>query len=120
MLLDTADVAAMRAEMAAALPDTCQIARPLRLPDGAGGFSETYTVIATVPCRIASMGQTQTAARSGSAASWTVGLPAGTDVRESDRIVYGARKFEIGSILKFPHDLSVLLLCSEGVRESGR
>ncbi len=113
MLLDAADIAAMREEMAAALPDTCQISRPVRASDGAGGFTEEYIVVATVPCRIASMGQTQTAARQGSAASWTVGLPAGTDVRESDRIVYGARRFEIGSILKFPHDLSVLLLCSE-------
>jgi len=102
-MLSSADIAAMRATLSASMPDNAQVQRALRTSDGAGGFAETWTTIATVPCRVAPSGLTPTeqviAERVRSRAVWTLTLPAGTDVTTADRVIVGTRTYEVVGML---------------------
>jgi hypothetical protein len=42
----------MRAQVAQLLPDTCIIQQGANTPDGKGGFTESWSTLATVACRI--------------------------------------------------------------------
>jgi head-tail adaptor len=103
VMLSAADLAAMRATLTESLPDTAQVQRATRAPDGMGGFTETLTTVATVPCRLAPSGNTPVeqvvAERVTDRALWTLTLPAQTDVAATDRVVVGARTFEVVGVL---------------------
>jgi len=64
-----------------------------------GGQSETWADVATVKCRYApSSGKADeqiNAERLENASSWTIAFAGAPDVRDADRIVIGARTFEV-------------------------
>lgn len=102
-MLSAADLAGMRAAVTDSLPDTAQVQRATRTPDGMGGFTETWTTVATVACRIAPTGNAPAeqvvAERVTDRVLWTLTLPAATDVTAADRITVGSRTFEVVGVL---------------------
>jgi head-tail adaptor len=102
-MLSPADLAAMRQTVQDSLPDTAQIRRRQLVPDGALGFTENWTVVATVPCRVAP-GSAEDAeragiARTGAAVAWAITVPAATEVLPADRVTVGSRTFQVATVL---------------------
>ena len=101
--LSAADLAAARATLVESLPEIAQVQQATRVPDGAGGFTETWTTVATVPCRLAPSGNEPTervvAERVTDRKLWTLTLPAQTALTAKDRVVVGARTFEVVGVL---------------------
>lgn len=83
------------------LQDTAVISRPTKTPDGQGGKTSTWSVVATVPARIAPAieggGQAEgsMAGRAGASSSVFVNVPALTDVRLTDRVAILGRALEV-------------------------
>ena len=100
-MLSAAQIASMRATSLASLPDTAAVSRVTRTSDGAGGYTEAWATVATVPCRIASTGGAEAAiaAKLTATTTATVTLPALTDVAPADRLVVGSRTFEVLAVL---------------------
>jgi len=96
----------MRAAQAAAMPDACTISRFSQVTDGQGGWTDTYATASTTVCRVAAGGLSpQEAAMANKLTSktvWVVSLPALTSVLLADRIIVGARTFEVLGLLA-PH-----------------
>lgn len=102
------------------LPDSCSILRGTETSTGDGSSMDWNTpgVIATVACRVsplaASANESMGAAGGLQAvAQWTVWLPAQTDVTVEDRIVYGARTFEIARVGARSFETARELICRE-------
>lgn len=114
-MLPEVDILAMREAITASLGDACTILRVTRTPDGAGGFSEAESAVAETRCRTAPAGQheAEIGARLGVAALWALTLPAGTDIREADRIICRGRTWEVAYRLEYPYELSCRVLCRE-------
>ena len=91
----------MRATLDASLPDTATVSRDTEVSDGAGGWTVTTATSGPVACRVAPAGGREAviAGKLDSVAAWTITLPALTDVTAKDRIVVGARTFEVAAVL---------------------
>lgn len=50
--IDTEQLNAMREQVAQLLPDSCTIQQTANTKDGKGGFTEAWTTVATVACRL--------------------------------------------------------------------
>jgi len=102
-MLSAQDLTAMRQTLEASLPETAQILRRTLAPDGALGFTESWTVVAAVPCRIAPASAEDAeragVSRTGAAVAWVLTVPAWTDVLPADRITAGGRTFEVATVL---------------------
>lgn len=101
MLTDD-EITAMRATVDGALPETgVLVKRSTPAADGMGGSTLTWATVATVTCRI-SPNTTREEELAGDRVTntqrWLLTFPAGTDVRPADRIVAGARTFDVSSI----------------------
>ncbi len=118
-MLTADELAAMREEVEASLPDTAQVQRRTLTPDGAGGFGESWQTVATVACRVAPSGRSPDeqviAERLTTTSVWTLTLPADTDVRPTDRIVVGARTFEVVASLARSDEIARRVVVTEVV-----
>ena len=100
-MLSEDEIAAMRATATASLPETIEVQRPTRVPDGAGGETLTYGNVATCPARLAPAGgedEREFAGRVAGRSLWRITLPAEADVRLDDRLLMrglGGRTFEV-------------------------
>ncbi len=116
-MLSDADLAAMRSTLNSSLPDTAQVQRKSLTSDGAGGFTETWATVATMACRVAPSGQSPQerviAERLTAMSTWTVTLPAGTDVQPADRVVVGSRTFEVVAALARSEEIARRIVCTE-------
>lgn len=56
-MISAGELTAMRATVDATLPDRCAILRLTQVPDGAGGWVDTFADVATVRCRVRPAGQ---------------------------------------------------------------
>lgn len=95
-MLTTPEVTRMRAIQESALPGTATIRRLTRVSDGGGGYTEQWTDIATVACRLAPVGGGEgvTGGRVDDRTTHIITLPALTDVTEADRLLTGGQTFE--------------------------
>lgn len=100
-MLSTAQLDSMRVTLDESLPDTAVVKRDTLTSDGAGGYTTSEATVATVACRVAPSGGREAviAGRLDAVATWTLTLPALTDVTAKDRIVVGTRTFEIAAVL---------------------
>lgn len=109
----------MRDTLESSLPDTCTISRASSAADALGGQTLTWSTIATVACRVSPTsgvsGREDTrAARDTAVAPWMVTLPALTDVTAADRIVFGARTFEVLDVAaRMSWELDTRCACQE-------
>jgi hypothetical protein len=101
LAVSAAEMAALRADVAAAACDTsCVIKRKVATPDGRLTNTEVYNTVATVLVGIksptvaamrSSRGMTQELIELiGSQTIWEINFPFGTDVRHQDHLVIGA------------------------------
>ncbi len=116
-MLSAEELAVIRGDVLELQPDTAQIQRRTLTPDGAGGHAESWNTVATVACRIAPSGlspQEQVIAERLTATSiWTITLPALTDVRPADRLLVGARTFEVVGVLARSEEIARRVVCVE-------
>ncbi len=116
-MLTTSEISAMRAAVAESLTVSAQIQRKTLATDSAGGYTESWSVQATVNCRIAPAGTSPServiAERVSAVAPWMITLPASTDVRPDDRIVAGGRVYQVVSVLAGTFEVARRVLCSE-------
>lgn len=103
-MLTTAEITAIRNTETLALPDTCTVSRKTLASDGRGGHSATWASVATnVACRLGRSGsksgvETIDADALQQQTPWVVTFKHDQDVRNTDRIVIGARTFEVISV----------------------
>lgn len=102
-----------------ALPDTAAVSRPTDT-NTADGVTRTFSTVATVACRVQPLGRSSgntevVGTRGGlqTADSWLLTLPAGTDVTVRDRLIVGARTFEIAEVLTRTYEVARITLCRE-------
>lgn len=98
-MISDAELAILRTDGEQAMPDTATILR-LTAASTAGGHSETYAQVGTTQCRLTAsvlsggteqMGAGQLVATM----AYTMTVPPGTDIRDSDRIVCQGTTFEV-------------------------
>lgn len=100
------------------LPDLCTIQRYTETVTG-DGTSQSWADLSTgVACRVSPLasgtGEALGADQSlQSVAQWTVWLPAGQDVTVRDRIVFGARTFEVARVGARSYETARECICRE-------
>jgi head-tail adaptor len=118
-MLTADELTAMRGTLTASLPDTAQVKRKTLTPDGAGGYTEAWSTVATVACRVAPFDryprEQVVGERLMTMSLWTVTLPALTDVQPADRLVVGTRTFEVMEVVARSFETARRVVCSEVV-----
>lgn len=97
-MITSGELALERAEQALWLPETCTVRRVVYTQDAYGSTVETWANGNTYACRVspaASPREIALAGRLVHEAGLTVTLPHGADVRPDDRLVVGARTFDV-------------------------
>ena len=115
-MLTAAELALLQATQNLTLIDACTVTRRTLSSDSAGGHSATWATAATTVCRVAPARENERllAGQQRIVAEWKVTLPASTDVRDADRIVVGARSFEvIGIRVAETRETARVCLCQE-------
>lgn len=103
-MFTAAELADLRSEQNAAMPDTCVISRPTLSQNDIGEETSSYATSSTVACRLAartaaSYDTERTIGDQWSAFHrWDLTVPYGTDIQTTDRVVIGSRTFEIDSV----------------------
>jgi Phage head-tail joining protein len=100
------------------LPDTCDISRYTETNTADGVTQGWATIAFGVPCRISSRTTAGSEAVGGAAQTravndWLVWLPALTDVTVKDRLVVGARTFEVDRVVGESLETARSCSCSE-------
>ena len=101
-MLTAAEIAAMQDTQETALPDTCTIKSCTLAPDGLGGYTETWTDLASnVACRLTPMAdptEAIVADRFRGRALWTLTLAEGQAISHDDRVVVGSDTYEVAGV----------------------
>lgn len=116
-MLTASELSAMRSTLTGSLADTAEIKRRTLVSDGAGGYTESWSTVATVSCRVAPAGRSgderRIADRLTAIGAWLVTLPATTDIAVADRITVGSRTFEVAGVLARSDEISRRVVCTE-------
>jgi SPP1 family predicted phage head-tail adaptor len=100
-----------------AMPDTAQLQSPTPIDDGAGGSEIGWSTTATVPCRIAGLTQGDAEAVIADVEKtetlYKITIPVRTTVTPEQRILVGARRFQILTIPNGTYDTSGAIICKE-------
>ena len=115
-MLSSVDLVQMRADLAAAWPDTATISRVTRSADGAGGSTMVWTDDATtVLCRLAPLSSDERvlAAKMAEIYDYTGNFPYAADLEPHDRVKIGTRTFEVISVAAGSWELLVRALLKE-------
>lgn len=99
------------------LPDTCTISRYTETSTG-DGTSQSWATVASAACRVSPLASGANEALGAdqsmqAVSQWTIWLPAGTDVTVKDRVVVGARTFEVNRVGERSYEVSRELICRE-------
>ncbi|RLG78457.1 MAG: hypothetical protein DRO14_00540 [Thermoprotei archaeon] len=98
-MLTEAEILSMRSVQEEALPSTCTIKRKSLTSDGAGGYTEAWSVIATdVACRIASARRPEErviAEQMQGKTVWVLTLEADEDISAQDRVELSGSTYEV-------------------------
>lgn len=88
----------MRAAARTSMTETATIKRRVQVSDGGGGQTVTLQTVATVPvlrmAEVAGAGDALAAGQAAQGLRWKLLLPAGTDVRDADRVDIGVDSYE--------------------------
>lgn len=93
------------------------IYRKTQVADSTGGFTDTFAAVVTVKCSFAPSGITPQE-REGTftvqtVTVWRFVFPAGTDVRQTDRIISQGRTFEVTSSASGSLSVAKRVICTE-------
>jgi len=118
-MIDANDLAQLRADQEAALPDTCTRTRYTYAADGYGG-STASAAAATYACRVRPMPggmvprEATEAAKMTGAALYVVTLPYTADVAPDDEIAHGGRALQVIGVYRDPSwDTATRVYCQE-------
>lgn len=96
-------LALMRAQATQLLPDTCTIQSVSRSSDGAGGWSETWSTLATVACRLDPLKQQAqpetVAGREALIVPRQLTVPYDAPIDVDRRVVIGSETYEIRELV---------------------
>lgn len=100
------------------LPDRCDVSRYVESYTADGPVQEWQTTLTDIPCRISSRTTTAAegvggAAQQRAVSDWLLWLPAETDVTVRDRLVVGARTFEVERVVGESYETARACACSE-------
>lgn len=116
-MLTSAQLTAMRAQQAAALPDAAEIWRYTSADDGAGGQLQTWAKLADTTGRVAPTGyspaERMIADRLTGVITYTVTLPYNTIITSRDRVKIGGRTFEIVGLVNGSWETARRAVCVE-------
>ena len=115
-MITTAELTDMRAMQALTLTETATISRKGSVSDSMGGYTDTWGTASTTTARIAPANSRDVGILGGRIVEGTVlkiTLPAGTNVTQSDRIVIGARSFEVLAVSAHTVETARVCLCVE-------
>ena len=105
-MLTAQQIERMRATVDDSLPDTITIQRLVTEDDGGGGLRESWVDQATIPARVGLPLGGETDERNVSRIRladellYTVWMTAGTDIRQTDRVLWDGREFEVVAVLE--------------------
>lgn len=104
VMLTAAELAVLREVQEEAMPDTCTIQRRSLQSDGMGGYTESWSDLATgVRCRIASARyrpeERAIAEQVRGKTLWMLTLPAGQDITARDRVIVSGVAYEVVGLL---------------------
>lgn len=98
-MVEAQDLAAIRAEFAALLPDICTVKRRAEGSNVAGVKPKNYTVFGTYQCRVQhlpTMSREKSDQGSGNATMpVTITFPWDADIQQNDRLEVGSSAFEV-------------------------
>lgn len=102
-MISADELAEMRTNADGTLPDVCDILRVVSVSDGQGGGTMSWSPVhADVPCSVAPTQvhdwERPVASRVSSQSGWTITVPAGTDVKVTDRVQVGVRLFDVAKV----------------------
>lgn len=92
------ELAAMQDVSESTFDQSCAVSRNTQVSNGFGGFTDSWSTVATVQCRIREESGPNEAAVDPSMRArsrFIVWLPNDTDVRPADRLVIGAYTYEV-------------------------
>jgi head-tail adaptor len=100
------------------LPDVCAVSRYVETNTADGVVQDWQTVASGLPCRISSRTSAASEGAGGAAqtravSDWLIWLPALTDVTVRDRLVVGARTFEVARVVGESYETARACSCSE-------
>lgn len=113
------ELAQLQADMASLMDQTIQITRRSVAQGATGNVVPTYGAVATVAGTLSQPTAGQLANYDylvGSLAAWQVRLPAGTDVRASDRLVVAGQTLEVHVVLTPQSYLGAIRLLAAEVK----
>ncbi len=95
--LPPSELAAQRTAAAQTFPESCIVQRLAEVSDGQGGFTQAWTAVGTVDARmVAKSGNTRAVGGKDSVVgAYTLTVPVGTDIQETDRVVIGAVPYRV-------------------------
>lgn len=102
-VLTAADVAELRADVVESFFDDFQLVRAVQVPDGAGGETETDTIIASGSCELVDINAMRRANLTTqqdimtATVPWIVNLPYGTPIQAGDRLIVNGRTLRVNS-----------------------
>lgn len=102
-MLSDAERDALRAEVRAVLPDTCEVLAPAGSLDSRGNRLAGETVIASEPCWLRPLGsgaEREAASRLGWTAAYALDLVHDTVVTPQHRVRVAGRVFEVGAVTR--------------------
>ena len=116
--LDTYDAARLASDLLDVLPQTATILRATYAPDGFGGRTPTWSVVATVPCRLGAVAFRESDKdvdeRFRNMQLFRVSFVVGTDVRITDRVEVAGLLLSVEGV-HFPKSIEIerIVLCIE-------
>lgn len=118
-MLTADELTEMRSTLNVSLPDTAQVQRKSLMSDGVGGFTESWSIVATVPCRVSPAGrfpdERVIAERLTAKSVWTITMPAETDIKPADRVEIGLWVFEVVAVMARSDEIARRVVCVEVV-----
>jgi len=101
-MLSARDIACLADDVATVLPDTVGLTRPTTASDGLGGQSSTFTLVASYAARVTPINvqqaEEEVGARFEDGTVYRFAFPAGTDVRNTDRLTYSGSTFSVEAV----------------------
>jgi len=111
------DLTKMQQTQEAYMSETVYIQSRTRTSDGAGGWSESWSTLATTRGRIGLLSwqpsEEEIAGRVQNRQKYIVTLPAGTELTEQNRLQINGRQFEIVGIARRSEATAIRVTCVE-------
>lgn len=124
-MFNNEELAGYRRMQEEAMLETAEVYRNTLSNKPSGGFSQTEQLVMTTRCRVSVTGRSPEekiiAERAGVTMAYTLTFPAGTEIREADRVVITAsgtgmpvpRKFDVIAPVRRSYETARRVVCEE-------